>query len=303
MVENSIPVRATDLSRCVECPLRGYIAYNESPQYDYFEKGTIWGSLEHNARKELIRILKPQLKTEKMINTLKPESIIDKALYEIYNENPELIPYPPETVKEQISDLRNRLIIEETTRLTKLKYLMTTMPLDEAIAAAGIPVYTEILIRSAEQGINGKVDVIVKINDDLIPLDYKCSDTFMSYKRYDIQIGIYAILIESHFGVQVPYGIIYDAKRFQKIIIPITPELRNEIQEARKTHISIMEGVRPKGKPSKEICKECPFRRTCPEKWETRTEVPAKDHPAITAYDKLMASSGPLAIYDDEEVA
>jgi len=303
MVVNSILVRATDLVRCVECPLRGYIAYNESPQYDLYQKGTIWGSLEHNARALLGLALRNHLKDNQIIIKFNPQTIIDKIIYEVYTENPELEPYPPELVNNTISDLKNRLLIEETARLAKLKYLITSLPIEEALDAVGLTQYIEMMLHSCEHGLSGKVDAILKIKDELIPLDYKCADKFMAHKRYDIQIGIYALLIESHFGIPVKYGIIYDAKRFQTITIPITNDMRKEIAEARQTMFSIMQGNRPKGNPCKELCSECPYRRTCPEKWQGPSSTVPEDNPAISAFDKLMSSNGPIRYYDDEEVA
>jgi CRISPR/Cas system-associated exonuclease Cas4 (RecB family) len=302
MVGENILVRATDIVRCVECPQRSYFAWFEGLPFEHYEHGTLWGSLEHNARAILMHRLREAYTNNKDSKQIRLESIIEKVIQEVYDKNPELEPYPVDIVKTQISDLRTRLKIEETARMARFEYLSAHMDIEDALNSSGLPIFIESSFHSSKLGLVGKIDSILFIDGKRIPLDYKCPDQMPEDRRYDVQLGVYSMLLEEKYGEPVPYGIIYDSKHFQNINVPITDELKNEIIQTREIHISIIQGNRPQANPSAKRCPKCAYKRSCPDAWNEKETKSESTVSTPDIFDRIMSTNGSLKIYDKVEV-
>ena len=119
MVENNILVRTTDIVRCVECALRSYYEWVENQSFMPLETGAIWGTLEHNTRAILMNNIRVKLQGKKDLKDYNPLSLIDKVISDVYDNNPELFSYPPETIDREKKDIKARLTIEENNRLVR----------------------------------------------------------------------------------------------------------------------------------------------------------------------------------------
>lgn len=120
----------------------------------------------------------------------------------------------------------------------------------------------DVRIQSLALGLTGMIDEVVLTDAETLVVDYKLAD--YAGENHKLQIAAYALLAEEAFGRPVPLGYIYllKDKRFAKV--PITPELRNSVQEA----IQAIDRIRlneymppPTDQPNK--CVGCEFRRFC----------------------------------------
>lgn len=123
--------------------------------------------------------------------------------------------------------------------------------------------FDEVRLESKLHGLVGRPDRIVRQGGIFIPEEHKRRATKF-YPSYRAQVGVYLLLIEEHYGVRPPYGVIVlgDGRRER---VENTEELRAwvldvaaKIREARRV---IREEI-PVSPPSSK-CRRCGQRSRC----------------------------------------
>lgn len=122
------------------------------------------------------------------------------------------------------------------------------------------------MFRSEKYGISGRPDYIVKLGDQLIPVEAKKGRTPQGpLFSHIIQVAAYCVLLEDSTGTPPPYGLIrYPGHEFQ---IDYSEDMKNmllqKVQEVKKA-IESHEVHRNHNRPGK--CRSCSRRGICPER-------------------------------------
>ena len=111
----------------------------------------------------------------------------------------------------------------------------------------------------------GKPDYIIKEKEHHIPVEYKSSYTNHPKPYHIMQLAAYCQLLEDHFNIFVPYGIlIYENNRFT---IPNTPKLRFELAKTiKKMRDSIKKQTIHRTHNNVSQCRHCSMKNYCTEK-------------------------------------
>ena len=126
----------------------------------------------------------------------------------------------------------------------------------ETVALDNVTIYSEC------HQLVGRPDRIVKRGDSYIPEEWKSSKRVSHGHR--LQLGAYFILIEEHYGVRPPFGVIVlgDGSRIE---VPNTDALRREvlaIAEQIRTHRARLAESIPVSQPANK-CRRCGQRANC----------------------------------------
>ncbi len=121
-----------------------------------------------------------------------------------------------------------------------------------------LPLYSERL------GLTGKADVVEFLPDGTpYPVEYKQG---RRHKRDhdDIQLAAQAVCLEEMTGRDVPEGAIYHHKSKRRRIVPITPELRREVERLTAEVRALLDSGRmppPASDPA--LCRACSLQPVC----------------------------------------
>ena len=116
---------------------------------------------------------------------------------------------------------------------------------------------------SEELGLRGKVDLVVRRDDEVIPIDFKDSSS-RAGRHFLIQLAAYGLMLEDATGLPARRGYLY--------FIPTRKSQRVELTEDLKTAAStaltdiqemIAREIMPEPTPVREKCRDCEFRRFC----------------------------------------
>lgn len=123
-------------------------------------------------------------------------------------------------------------------------------------------ILTGLAIWSTRLGLTGKCDVVELRNGIPYPVEYKHGRK-KAQVHDEIQVCAEAICLEEMFGVDVPMGAIYHHSSRRRREVPVTPELRQTVEEAvRQIRIwSQMEELPQAVNDSR--CDQCSLRDSC----------------------------------------
>lgn len=115
---------------------------------------------------------------------------------------------------------------------------------------------------SKEHLLVGRPDRIVKRGENLIPEEWKSSRKVEPW--HVAQLGTYFILIEEHYGVRPPFGVIV-TRDGQRKRIPNTEELRAQVLDAARQVREARRQVETElaASPQRWKCRVCGQRRRC----------------------------------------
>jgi len=139
-------------------------------------------------------------------------------------------------------ELRYRLEIEEKARLTKAASMLKQGKKMEEIISKLLPWKTETGVGSDELGVRGIIDQLYKVDDKLIPVDFKThTNKFLAYiwrESYKEQLILYAILAELKYpGSKVDSAVLEFTEDFNQDKFRITKKDKEDaikrIKEAR----------------------------------------------------------------------
>jgi CRISPR-associated exonuclease Cas4 len=126
----------------------------------------------------------------------------------------------------------------------------------ETVALDDVTLYSE------RHQLVGRPDRIVKRGDAYIPEEWKSSKRVSHGHR--LQLGAYFILIEEHYGVRPPFGVVVlgDGSRVE---VPNTDALRREVlavAEQIRAHRALLAERIPVNQPANK-CRRCGQRANC----------------------------------------
>jgi CRISPR-associated exonuclease Cas4 len=119
-----------------------------------------------------------------------------------------------------------------------------------------------LILVSTHYHLSGRPDRIVQVGAAYIPEEKKSGTRL--YQSYRLQLGVYLLLVEEHYGVRPPYGVVVlgDGQRVQ---IDNTPALRQQVvriaEQIRQHRALLTQPLRPTATPAK--CRVCSQRVHC----------------------------------------
>lgn len=122
------------------------------------------------------------------------------------------------------------------------------------------------VFKSAEHGLSGRPDYVIKLGDNLIPVEEKKGRTPQGpLFSHILQVAAYCLLIEDTFGKAPPYGLLKypereDEVEYNEDLKKVLVEKLSEMREIMKTG----EAHRNHDRPGK--CRHCSRKDVCPER-------------------------------------
>ena len=119
------------------------------------------------------------------------------------------------------------------------------------------------VLSSSTYGIAGKPDMILRQGRTLIPVEIKSArGGERPYPSHVMQLAAYCLLIEEHYGIRPPYGILrYRDKQFE---IPFTDRLTDELRMTlEKMRTEAPEKSLPAGCHGSRKCDRCGYAAYC----------------------------------------
>lgn len=112
-------------------------------------------------------------------------------------------------------------------------------------------------------GLRGKVDMVVRRADEVIPIEYKNSPGRMG-QHIILQLMAYGLLLERQWHIPFRRGFVYyiPARRAREVVV--TDELIGEVQTCVMAIQAMVEAERMPAPPrERQKCTICEFRRFC----------------------------------------
>lgn len=242
------------------------------PRFETFPM--LWGTIEHEIRRSLARAIRSEYESCKDIDSIKNldyESAIEGALdygmelgrkvrAQYYLQLEEIRPV-----------LRYRLKIEENQRRSKAIKMAKKDIAFEKIFEELLPWKFEIGVGSTKLGITGRVDQVYKINNTLIPIDFKTHRSriaaLMLKDSHFEQLAVYAVLLEEKFPeYSVSKGIIKYTEDLHDEKFNITNKAKkNVIEHIKQARELINKNQLPPKLSGEESikCKTCYLKKFC----------------------------------------
>ncbi|HEX5414280.1 MAG TPA: CRISPR-associated protein Cas4 [Chloroflexota bacterium] len=121
----------------------------------------------------------------------------------------------------------------------------------------------EVNLASDVLGLRGKVDLVVRRLDEVIPIEYKDSDGYAG-RHFLLQLAAYGLLLEEATGLPARRGFLYFVPSRRSRPVELTDDLKDSVRVAI---VEIREMVQretmPLPTPRRERCTNCEFRRFC----------------------------------------
>lgn len=121
----------------------------------------------------------------------------------------------------------------------------------------------DVEVASEELGLRGKIDLVVRREDEIIPIEYKDSAGWAG-RHFQVQLAAYGILLERASGLPARRGFLYFIPLRRSHPVALDDGLRDEAVGAIE-HIQHMVAreTMPEPTPWRQRCKDCEFRRFC----------------------------------------
>lgn len=119
-----------------------------------------------------------------------------------------------------------------------------------------------VVLSSARSGLRGRPDRIVKRGRLYIPEEKKAGRRLTA--RYELQLGVYLILVEEHYGVRPPYGVII-LSTGMRVQVKNTPTLQHQVRALAEQIRTHRQHVRQPLSPprTRAACLSCSQRLNC----------------------------------------
>ena len=118
-------------------------------------------------------------------------------------------------------------------------------------------------VTSDSLGLRGKVDLVVRRTDEVIPVEYKDSPS-RAGRHFILQLAAYGLLLEEATGLPARRGFLYFIPTRRSHPVALSDDLKDE---ARATAVAIRAMITsetmPEPTPWRQRCVECEFRRFC----------------------------------------
>ncbi|MGQ9469554.1 MAG: CRISPR-associated protein Cas4 [Nitrososphaerales archaeon] len=125
--------------------------------------------------------------------------------------------------------------------------------------------WTALYIRSEKLKLHGSLDMLIKNNDEFIPVEFKNTKAPKKPQKGHIyQVVAYSLLIEENFHTIVKRVAIYYSKEDKILIIPLTEEMRNHVLWTLERILKIIRTEKlPETLPPESKCKSCGYLWVC----------------------------------------
>jgi len=120
----------------------------------------------------------------------------------------------------------------------------------------------EFEVESERLRVKGRIDFVVKAEDELVPLEIKYSSSVKPWWRYSLVL--YALLLEDRLRKPVKFGYLYLTESDKIVRIDVSDGDRAFVERAVNECHKILRGKAPKPSKSKS-CKNCDFKDVCSE--------------------------------------
>ena len=121
----------------------------------------------------------------------------------------------------------------------------------------------DVAVASSSLGLRGKVDLVVRRSDEVIPIEYKDSDGHVG-RHFVLQLAAYGLLLEEATGLAARRGFLYFLPTRRTRQVELTDELKQTVRESiRAIREMIAHETMPEPTPRRERCVNCEFRRFC----------------------------------------
>lgn len=121
----------------------------------------------------------------------------------------------------------------------------------------------DVEVASEELGLRGKIDLVVRRADEIIPVEYKDSAGWAG-RHFQVQLAAYGILLEHATGLAARRGFLYFIPLRRSHPVELDDGLRHDALDsiARIQRMIDSESM-PEPTPWRQRCKDCEFRRFC----------------------------------------
>ncbi len=115
---------------------------------------------------------------------------------------------------------------------------------------------------SAELGLRGKPDAVIREKNQIIPVDiHPLANKIRD--RHVVQMLAHLRLMEENEGVRPEHGILLMGKNQRKVLLKNTPEKQRWLETLIDEMHSIMDGIPAVPSPTPQKCRACDVRGIC----------------------------------------
>ncbi len=121
----------------------------------------------------------------------------------------------------------------------------------------------DLLVASETLGLRGKIDLVVRREDEVIPIEYKDADG-RAGRHLLVQLAAYGLLLEEASGLVARRGFLYFIPRRRAASVRLTADLKEAARQAvRAIQAMVAREALPEPTPVRHRCVACEFRRFC----------------------------------------
>jgi CRISPR-associated exonuclease Cas4 len=121
----------------------------------------------------------------------------------------------------------------------------------------------DVELASQELGLRGKIDLVVRRDDEVIPVEYKDSAGGAG-RHFQVQLAAYGLLLEHATGLPAPRGFLYFIPLRRSRPVELDDQLRDDARAAiAGLQRMIARETMPEPTPWRQRCQDCEFRRFC----------------------------------------
>ena len=225
------------------------------------------GLIGHAARKEL------SLRQSKLLGRVSCASEIENCLFCELDNVLSDFPYIYKNLLEDndidyeklLAEIKSEMLPEIKIINEKLMLVVDELGIDKALEYV-TPWKVEYFMKSENLKLSGRIDKVMKQNNNLIPVEIKTSSPPHSVWQGDrIQTCAYCLLLEDKFNGKISYGFVEYTKIHEQRPVMTTEQLRRTVINTSDNVIEILEGKVPEICPhgSGKKCEACDFRESC----------------------------------------
>lgn len=121
----------------------------------------------------------------------------------------------------------------------------------------------DVEITSTRLGLRGKIDLVVRRRDEIIPIDYKDSPG-RAGRHFLVQLAAYGLLLEEATGLAAHRGFLYFIPSRRSFAVALGDDLKAAAREAIEAiQAMIVRESMPSPTPWRHRCAACEFHRFC----------------------------------------
>jgi len=125
----------------------------------------------------------------------------------------------------------------------------------------------DVALTSRRLGLSGRLDLVIETKDEVVPVDFKASEGGVGL-NHKYQLSAYALLVEEAWRRPVRRGFVLMVPQKRAIEVRVTSNMRGWVHRAlREVRAMLAAESKPEPTRMRGRCRDCEFRRFCPEVW------------------------------------